>query len=67
MTKKNLIEKLNKLPWGEVLYGYDKDGKIINVNEYNEETDTFNTYGEDFRCHQLKFKDLPSVLKDSSK
>ena len=62
MKKQQLIERIAKLGWGDVLFGYDKNGSLINVNDYNEETDTFNTYGEDMICHSVKFEELPQNL-----
>ena len=61
MTKKQLIQRINKLDWGGVYYGF-KDGKLININDYNEEDDTFTTYGEDMKCHSLPFEELPNTL-----
>ena len=61
MTKKALIKRIAKLPFGDILYGY-KNGKLINVNNYDEETDTFNAYGEDCVCQALKYEELPTKL-----
>ena len=61
MTKKQLIKKVKNLGFGEILYGF-KEGKVINVNEYDEENDTFNTYGEDMKCNSLTFEELPRQL-----
>lgn len=61
MTKKQLIKKVQRLGWGGIYYGF-KDGKLININSYNEEEDTFNTYGEDMKCKSLPFEELPTTL-----
>lgn len=62
MTKKQLIKRVNNLPFGDIFYGYDRNGKVININEYDEETDTFNAYGEDCKCYPIKFEDIPQNL-----
>lgn len=62
MTKKELIKRVNNLPWGDILYGYDHNGKLVNINEYDEENDTFNAYGEDCKCYPIKFEDIPQQL-----
>ena len=62
MTKQELIKKVNNLRFGNILYGYDKDGKIVNINAYNEEDDTFNAYGEDCKCYKIKFENIPHTL-----
>lgn len=62
MTKQQLIKRVCNLPWGDILYGYDQNGKLININDYDEETDTFNAYGEDCVCFQIKFENIPQKL-----
>lgn len=62
MKKNELIKKIKNLPFGEILYGYNEDGKIVNINDYNEEKDTFNAYGEDFKCYEIKFENIPQKL-----
>ena len=62
MKKEQLIKRLNKLNFGDILYGYDQNGKLVNINRYNEETDTFNAYGEDCKCYQIKFENVPQKL-----
>lgn len=61
MKKTQLIKGIKKLSFGGIYYGF-KDGKLININNYNEEDDTFTTYGEDMKCHSLPFEELPSTL-----
>ena len=63
MKKQQLIKRVQNLGWGNVLWGFDKQGEIINVNNYDEKTDTSNTYGEDMVCHSVKFEDLPQQLR----
>lgn len=60
--KEKLIKRIQKLGWGDILYGWDKNGNLININDYNEETDTFNAYGKDSKCFDIKFEDIPSRL-----
>lgn len=62
MKKQQLIKRLNKLNFGDILYGYDQNGKLVNINGYDEETDTFNAYGEDLKCYQIKFENVPQKL-----
>ena len=61
-TKNGLIHKLRNLGWGDILYGYDKAGWLINVCDYDEERDIFNCYDHNCKPMELKFKDIPSVL-----
>lgn len=61
-SKEKLVKKIKNLEWGNILWGYDQNGNIININDYDEETDTFNTYGEDFKCRKVKFEELPTKL-----
>lgn len=60
-SKKETIKRINALSFGDILYGY-KNGKLINVNAYDEKSDTFNTYGDDCVCHATKFEELPQKL-----
>lgn len=60
--KTKLIERINNLKWGDILWGKDKDGNTINVNDYNEKDDTFGIYGDDGKYHYVHFEDLPQKL-----
>lgn len=70
MKKQQLIERIEKLGWGDVLFGYDKNGNLINVNDYNEENDTFGGYVDGYTkdgkptliYHYYKFEELPQNL-----
>lgn len=70
MEKQKLIERINKLGWGNILYGYDNNGKCININDYNEKDDTFGGYFESFTkdgkptliYQYFKFEELPQKL-----
>lgn len=63
MTKEKLIRKIKKLAWGDILYGYDSKGNLININDYNEEQDVFTGYNADCKPLALKFEQLPSNLR----
>lgn len=40
MTKNQVIKRIRKLYFGDILYGY-KNSKLVNINDYNEEKDVF--------------------------
>ena len=60
--KQKLIQRINRLGFSDVLYGYDKEGKLININEYNIKKDLFYGYDEQMRTLSFKFEDLPKKL-----
>jgi hypothetical protein len=62
MTKEKLIERISKLGWGDILWGYDKEGKLININYYDKKRDLFGGYGEEMRYTFYTFEELPLVL-----
>lgn len=62
MKKADLIRKLKKLPFGDIIYGYNANGDVININGYDEDTDTFTTYDSNLKCTNLRFEELPTVL-----
>lgn len=62
LTKRQLIKKIEILPFGDILYGYTKERKLICINEYFEEDDLFNAYGKDGKPYGIKFEDIPQPL-----
>jgi len=64
MTRKEkTIERINKLGWGDVLWGYDKEGKLVNINSYDKKKDLFGGYGEEMKHITYTFEELPLVLR----
>ena len=64
-TKKQLIKLIQKLPWAEIIYGYDHFGVCININGYDEDKDTFTGYDNNCKFVELKFEELPTTLHKS--
>lgn len=71
MTRKEkIIERISKLGWGDILWGYDKEGKLININSYDKKKDLFGGYVDGYTkdgkptliYHYYTFEELPLVL-----
>ena len=61
MKKEQLIKRIEKLEWSDILYGY-KNEKLININGYDKDFDLFLGYDENCKSIKVKFEELPSKL-----
>lgn len=65
--KQKFIEKINNLEWGDIVYGYDKSGNLININEYDEEKDKFLGYDGNLKPVELSYEETANLQRLGTK